>query len=96
MSTRLDHDRKVLELVLQIKHDLARAAQATPATSRPPSVLEPGEAADGSEQMPRLRRQSRPLLRHGYSQEEPGSERRRQARADRVPEDISERHSKGH
>ena len=47
-----------------------------------------GIGAAGAEQVPGLRGQSRPLLRHRHGRGRARAQRQRQARADRVPEDV--------
>ena len=69
---RLDHDRKLLELVIRIKRDL-RALGPNPSDERRAGGVQANlvEPLMGSEQVPGLRRQSWPLLRHRTSMASP-------------------------
>ncbi len=81
------------KLLITVKHAL-KACPPTPRTSRRErrsrraSRQEPGGPAARAQQVPGLRGQPRPLLRHLALQGGAGPQRRRQEGADRVPEDL--------
>ena len=81
LRERLAHDKAVVKAVVQLVRDLKALPQGATDEQARQVFANVGEQLLRAEQMPGLRRQPRPLLRHQ-------PQRRRQEGADRLPEDV--------